>query len=136
MLQLPALSYKQTSIGNTCIISCRHFQGHRDSTWRTIPNQTEGTVQTGSTPPRSVPIAMQWAYKTELNRLVKEGIITEVKEHTEWINSIVPVMKSNGSLRLCLDPKKLEQGHWEQPVVLKDNWWHTTRTSQVLSTKD
>ena len=35
----------------------------------------------------------------------KEGIITEVKEQTEWINSIIPVMKSNGSLRLCLDPK-------------------------------
>ena len=43
-------------------------------------------------PPRSVPVAMQSAYKAELNRLVKEGIITEVKEHPEWINSIVPVM--------------------------------------------
>ena len=37
-------------------------------------------------PPSSVPVAMQSAYKAELNRLVKEGIITEVKEHTEWIN--------------------------------------------------
>ena len=42
-------------------------------------------------PPRSVPVAMQSAYRAELNRLVKEGLITEVKEHTEWINSIVPV---------------------------------------------
>ena len=33
-------------------------------------------------PPRSVPVDMQLAYKAELNRLVKEGIITEVKEHT------------------------------------------------------
>ena len=31
-------------------------------------------------PPRSVPVAMQTAYKEELNRLSKEGIITEVKE--------------------------------------------------------
>ena len=62
-------------------------------------------------PPRSVPVAMQSAYKAELNRLVKEGIITEVKEHTEWINSIVPVMKSNSSLRLCLNPKNLEQSN-------------------------
>ena len=30
-------------------------------------------------PPRSVPIAMQTAYKAELERLTKEGIITEVK---------------------------------------------------------
>ena len=42
-------------------------------------------------------------------RLVKEGIITEIKEHTEGINSIIPVMKSNGSLRLWLDPKDLNK---------------------------
>ena len=40
---------------------------------------------------------------------MKEGIITEVHEHTEWINSIVPVMKEDGSLRLCLDPKDLNK---------------------------
>ena len=56
-------------------------------------------------PPRSVPVAMQSAYKAELNRLVKEGIITEVKEHTDWINSIVPIMNSTGSLRLALTQK-------------------------------
>ena len=60
-------------------------------------------------PSRSVPVAMQDAYKAELERLSKEGIITEVKEHTEWINSIVPVMKPNSSLRLCLDPKDLNK---------------------------
>ena len=60
-------------------------------------------------PPSSVPVTMQSSYKAELNRLVKEGIITEVKEHMEWINLIVPVIKSNGSLRLCLDPKDLNK---------------------------
>ena len=33
-------------------------------------------------PSRSVPLGMQSAYKAELDRLVKEGIITEVHEHT------------------------------------------------------
>ena len=56
-------------------------------------------------PPRSVPVAMQDAYKAEIDRLTKEGIITEVKEHTAWINSIVPVMKSNGSLETASIPK-------------------------------
>ena len=60
-------------------------------------------------PPRSVPLGMQSAYKAELDRLVKEGIITEVHEYTEWINSIVPVMKEDNSLRLCLDPKDLNK---------------------------
>ena len=39
-------------------------------------------------PPRSMPLGMQSAYKAELDRLVKEDMITEVHEHTEWINSI------------------------------------------------
>ena len=60
-------------------------------------------------PPRSLPLGMQSAYKAELDRLVKEGIITEVHEQTEWINSIVPVMKEDSSLRLCLGPKDLNK---------------------------
>ena len=60
---------------------------------------------------RSVPLGMQSAYRSELDRLVKEGIIMEVHEHTEWINSIVPVMKEDESLRLCLDPKRLKQSN-------------------------
>ena len=76
-------------------------------------------------PPRSVPVAMQSAYKAELNRLMKEGIITEVKEHTEWINSIVPVMKSNGSLRLCLDPKDLNK-------AIERNQWYSRTIDDIL----
>ena len=73
--------------------------------------------------PRLVPVAMQSTYKAELNR--KEGIITEVKEHTEWINSIVPVMKSNGSLRLCLDPKDLNK-------AIERNQWYSRMIDDIL----
>ena len=76
-------------------------------------------------PPRSVSIAMKTAYKTELERLMKEGIITEVKECTEWINSIVPVMKPNGSLRLCLDPKDLNK-------AIKRNQWYSRTINDIL----
>ena len=76
-------------------------------------------------PPRSVPLAMQTAYKAELDRLTKEGIITEVKEHTEWINLIVPVMKSNSSLRLFLDPKDLNK-------VIERNQWYSRIIDDIL----
>ena len=76
-------------------------------------------------PCRSVPVVMQTAYKAELNRLPKEGIITEVKEHTELINSIVPVMKPNGSLRLCLDPKDLNK-------AIKRNQWYSRTIDDIL----
>ena len=54
---------------------------------------------------------MQPAYKAELERLTKEGIITEVHKHTEWINSIAPVMKPDGSLKAMSQPKRPEQGN-------------------------
>ena len=76
-------------------------------------------------PPKSVPLGMQSAYKAELDRLVKEGIITEVHEHTEWINSLEPVMKEDGSLRLCLDPKDLNK-------TIKRNQWYTRTLDDIL----
>ena len=76
-------------------------------------------------PPRSVPLGIQSAYKAELDRLVKEGIITEVHEHTEWINSIVPVMKEDSSLRLCLDPKDLNK-------AIKRNQWYARTLDDIL----
>ena len=68
---------------------------------------------------------MQSANKAELDRLVKEGIITEVHDHTEWINSIVPVMKEDGSLRLCLDPKDLNK-------AIERNQWYARTLDDIL----
>ena len=76
-------------------------------------------------PPRSVPSGIQSAYKAELERLMKEGIITEVHEHTEWINSIVPMMKEDGSLRLCLDPKDLNK-------AIERNQWYARTLDDIL----
>ena len=68
---------------------------------------------------------MQSAYKAELERLTREGIIAEVHQHTEWINSIVPVVKSDGSLRLCLDPKDLNQ-------AIERNQWYSRTLDDIL----
>ena len=40
----------------------------------------------------------------ELIRLEKEGIITPVK-HSDWTAPVVPVLKSDQSVRLCGDYK-------------------------------
>ena len=68
---------------------------------------------------------MQPAYKAELDRLTKEGISTEVHENIEWINSIVPVMKPDGSLRLCLDPKDLNK-------AIERNQWYSRMIDDIL----
>ena len=68
---------------------------------------------------------MQSTYKAELDRLVKDSIITEVHEHTEWINSIVPIMKEDGGLRLCLGPKDLNK-------TIKRNQWYARTLDDIL----
>ena len=76
-------------------------------------------------PPRQVAVSLKAAYKAELERLVQLEVIKEVQEHTEWINSIVPVKKPDGSLRLCLDPKDLNK-------AIKRNRWYSRTIDDVL----
>ena len=58
-------------------------------------------------PPRRVPYAIKDKVKEELDRMVKLEVIEKVDEPTDWVNSIVVAEKPNGKLRLCLDPKDL-----------------------------
>ena len=76
-------------------------------------------------PPRQIAVSLKEAYKAELEKLVQLRVIQEVKEHTEWINSIVPVKKPDGSLRLCLDPKDLNK-------AIKRNRWYSRTIDDIL----
>ena len=77
-------------------------------------------------PPRAVPEKKKAAYKDELERLSSLGIIEPVEGHTDWINSIVPVAKPDGSIRLCLDPKDLNR-------CLKRNQYYTKTIDEVCA---
>ena len=48
-------------------------------------------------------------WENELDKLVNEKILhkVDISEPTEWLNSFVFVKKSNGKIRLCLDPTHL-----------------------------
>ena len=46
---------------------------------------------------RKVPIDLEAAFKEEIKSLVKLGILEEVKEHTDWVNSYVIVEKDTGN---------------------------------------
>ena len=59
--------------------------------------------------PRKCPIHMRDEIKSELDDMTENGIIRKVAEPTDWVSSIVYVRKSNGKLRLCLDPKDLNK---------------------------
>lgn len=63
-------------------------------------------VKEGSNPkffkPRTLPLALKEPVENELNRLLKLGILKKV-DHSEWGTPIVPVLKPDGTVRICGD---------------------------------
>ncbi|XP_020892402.1 uncharacterized protein K02A2.6 [Exaiptasia diaphana] len=60
-------------------------------------------------PPRNTALSLMPRLKETLENLTKSGIISKVDRATDWVNSLVIIEKRDGSLRLCLDPKELNQ---------------------------
>ena len=76
--------------------------------------------------PRKVPIHFETVFKEEIESIVKQGTLEEVKEHTYWVNSYVIVEKDTGNhhspnhtvkkkLRICLDPRVLNEALEREP---------------------
>lgn len=70
--------------------------------------------------PRKIPSALEDKVKQELQRLEKEQVIVKVTEPTDWVSPVVVVRKKDGSLRICLDPRKLNEAikrpHYQMPT--------------------
>ena len=60
-------------------------------------------------PCRKVQFALQEKVKTELENLIQRGILQKVDEPTEWVSQMAVVEKSNGKVRICIDPRPLNE---------------------------
>ena len=78
--------------------------------------------------PRKVPINLEDAFKEEIRSLVELGILEEVKEHIDRVNSYVIAEKDSGNhhaqnhtinrkLRICLDPRDLNDILEMEPTI-------------------
>ena len=87
--------------------------------------------------PRKVPIHLEVAFKEEIKSLVKLGILEEVKEHTDWVNSCVIVEKDSRNhhspnhtikrkLRICSDPRDLNEALEREP-------YHTHSVDEITA---
>ena len=87
--------------------------------------------------PRKVAVHLEAAFKQEIESLVKQGILEEVKEHTDWVNSYVIVEKDTGNhhspnhtvkkkLRICLDPRDLIEALEREP-------YHTRSVDEITA---
>ena len=66
--------------------------------------EVDSTVPTKYCKARPVPYAMKDKVSREIDRLLQERIIEPVS-HSKWAAPVVPVLKQDGSLRLCGDYK-------------------------------
>lgn len=80
-----------------------------------LQENAQPTIQ----PPRKVPLSLIPKLKETLDNLTKSGVISKLDRPTDWVNSLVIIEKKDGSLRLCLDPKNLnnsiKRGHYKAP---------------------
>ena len=58
--------------------------------------------------PRQVPAALRPKIQEELDRMEKLGVVVPTTTPTEWVSSLVTVVKPN-KIRLCIDPKDLNE---------------------------
>ena len=87
--------------------------------------------------PRKVPINLEESFKQEIKSLVELGILEEVTEHTDWVNSYVIVEKDSNNhhapnhtikrkLRVCFDPRDLNEALEREP-------YHTCSVDEITA---
>ena len=57
--------------------------------------------------PRRTPVHILPKITAQLKSMESDGIIKKVEHHTDWCSSVTYASKHDGSLRICLDPQKL-----------------------------
>ncbi|XP_014671070.1 PREDICTED: uncharacterized protein K02A2.6-like isoform X3 [Priapulus caudatus] len=60
-------------------------------------------------PARKFPIHLKEELREELDRMESMEVIEKVSKPTDWVSSLAISRKSNGKLRVCLDPKDLNK---------------------------
>lgn len=78
-----------------------------------LPGEVHLYTEKGSKPKqlpaRRVPIAVKSKLKDELSTLVDQGVITSVTEPTDWCSQMSVQTKKSGKLRICIDPRPLNE---------------------------
>ncbi|XP_030831434.1 uncharacterized protein LOC115920236 [Strongylocentrotus purpuratus] len=57
--------------------------------------------------PRKCSVHLKDKIKAELDNMEKQGVIRKIEHHTDWCSSMTTVVKKDGSIRICLDPRRL-----------------------------
>ena len=85
--------------------------------------QLDPKVPPKQTPCRPVLIHLKEAFKAEIDKMLKAGVLKPIQEATPWINSFVLVegndQQGKPKLRICLDPTNLNKAIVQEPYHFK-----------------
>jgi len=77
-------------------------------------------------PPRKVPVTLRPKIQKELKRMEELDVIEKVEEPTDWVNSMVTIIKPNGKLRICIDPRDLNK-------AVKRDYYPMTTIDEIVT---
>lgn len=60
-------------------------------------------------PPRKIPIKLRERFRAELTRMIELGVITKMDKPASWVSSVVVVEKGDNKVRVCIDPRNLNE---------------------------
>lgn len=76
-----------------------------------MPGKCHIVLKPDSTPnlkyKKRIPASLIYRLKQQVTTMVKDGVLSRVDYPTDWVNNLQLIEKSNGMLRLCLDPVPL-----------------------------
>ena len=87
---------------------------------------------------RRVPIPLLDKVKEELKKMEREGVIKPVSAPSDWCAPMVPVLKPDGRVRICVDLKKLNASVKRElfPLPTVEDTLTKLRGSKIFSTLD
>lgn len=89
-------------------------------------------------PLRRCPIPLLQQVEVKLNELLQLDIIEKVTQPTSWVSPLVPILKDNGELRLCVDMRRANQAiqRLNHPLPIFDDMLPKFRNAKLFTTLD
>ncbi|KMQ92700.1 hypothetical protein RF55_7276 [Lasius niger] len=109
---------KKCPARNKKCIKCRYIEvlhlGTRINTIETFPKfkdisiniPIDRKVKPVLQPYRRIPIPLEEKVNRKIEELIDQDIIEKVEGPSEWISPMVPILKENGEIRICIDMRR------------------------------
>lgn len=89
-------------------------------------------------PYRRIPIPLENKINEKLQELLNLDIIEEVTEPSKWVSPMVPILKENGDVRICIDMRRANEAivRENHPLPTMDQLLPNFKKAQVFSRLD